>query len=511
MTETLVRLRPIVHATPTPTGLHVRGWSSSFTLDGGTGLWTLWEAIAPKLAAGMPIAEFAVPPSAPPSVAKALRMIIEQLRAHDMVVEVPAEWGADAPTEDVRAWLESVAADPVAAWQRLHAARIEISGDGAVAAAAQRALTGVGLPVEPKRAVAGAVSTHPGAELVLVAGEHSIRASVGAEVGYVLPVSASGELIATGEAPEVLAALVGSAAAHRLVCAIGGLPDPATEFVELTGADQPAREGLFVLVARLDPLRADYHPWLPTHLPLDPPTEPARIVDLLGDPELGPVPTPEFGELPQLPANIALSGDVLGIGTAADDARLDAARLAVQAALGDDVVVGIGQSHALGLTLRTAARRLAGVPVAEDEWAGDPTARRWWKALTLRFAVPATCAVSRLADGVYRAEIRTVDGPLSWAVEARAADAVSFAALAAVGRAQAGRSGVAQLLCGAAPVSRRKAEPAADWLSRDWNWPLDVSETEPEFQARLLSIVDKPEPLSLGAVFDSAGVVGFRG
>lgn len=503
MTGTLLRLRPIVHATPTENGLHVRGWSASFTLEGGTGLWTVWEAIAPKLADGVPVEEFAVPPGAPPSVATALRVIIEQLRAHDLVVEVPAEWGADAPPEDVCAWLESVAADPLDAWRRLRAARIGISGDGAVAAAARRALAGAGLFV--------AAPTSSGPELVLVGGGHSVRASVGADVGYVLPVDVSGELVATGAAPEVLAALVGCAAAHRLVCAIGGLPDPAGEFVELTGADLPPREGLFVLVARLDPLRADYHPWLPAHRPLDPPTEPARIVRLLVDSELGPVPTPDFGDLPQLPANVAISGDVLGVGVAAEDARLDAARLAVQAALGDGVIVGIGASHALGLALRTAARRLPGGPVEEDEWADDPTARRWWKALTLRFAVPATCEVSRLADGVHRAEIRTEAGPLSWAVEALAADAVSFAALAAVGRAQVGRSGPAPLLCGAAPVSRRGGEPEAGWLNRDWNWPLDVSEAEADFQALLLSIVDKPEPMSLGAVFDSAGVVGFRG
>ncbi len=502
MTGTLLRLRPIVHATPTENGLHVRGWSASFTLDGGAGLWTLWEAIAPKLAEGMPVEEFAVPPGAPPSVATALRMIIEQLRAHDMVVEVPAEWGADAPSEDVRAWLESVAADPLDAWRRLRAARIEISGDGVVAAAVRRAFTEVGLAVEAPTS---------GSALVLAGGGHSVRASVGAEVGYVLPVDAADELIATGAAPEVLATLVGCAAAHRLVCAIGGLPDPATEFVDPAAADLPARERLFVLVARLDPLRADYHLWLPTHQPLDPPTEPAQIVRLLVDSELGPVPTPDFGDLPQLPANVATSGDVLGVGAAAEDARLDAARLAVQAAAGEGVIVGIGVAHALGLALRTAARRLPGAPVGEDAWADDPTARRWWKALTLRFAVPATCKVSRLADGVHRAEIRTEAGPLSWAVEARAADAVSFAALAAVGRAQVGRSGPAPLLCGAAPTSRRRGEPDAGWLSRDWHWPLDVSEAEPDFQTLLLSIVDKPEQVSLGAVFDSAGVVGFRG
>ncbi|HJP73912.1 MAG TPA: hypothetical protein VJ914_06570 [Pseudonocardiaceae bacterium] len=502
MTGTLLRLRPIVHATPTDNGLHVRGWSASFTLDGGTGLWTLWEAIAPKLAEGMPVEEFAVPPGAPPSVAKALRMIIEQLRAHDFVVEVPAEWGADAPPEDVCAWLESVAADPLDAWRRLRAARIEISGDGVVAAAARRALAGVGLTVD---------APSYGTGLTLTGGEHSVRASAGAEVGYVLPVDGSEELTATGTAPEVLATLVGCAAAHRLVCAIGGLPDPATEFVELSDADRSAPEGLFVLVARLDPLRADYHPWLPAHRPLDPPTEPAQIVKLLVDSELGPVPTPDFGDLPQLPANVAISGDALGVGAAAEDARLDAARLAVQAAVGEGVIVGIGAAHALGLALRHAARELPGLPVGPDAWADDPTARRWWKALTLRFALPAICEVNTLADGVYRAEIRTEAGPLSWAVEARAADAVSFAALAAVGHAQVGRSGPAPLLCGAAPVSSRRGEPPAGWLNRDWHWPLEVSEAEPGFQDLLLSIVDKPEPVSLGAVFDSAGVVGFRG
>src|SRR5687767_2998178 len=93
----LVRLRPVVHASPTATGLHLRGWASSFSIDGGKGLWKIWRYLAPQLAQGIPAEQLSVPPTAripgaPPAVAAAVELIIEQLRAHDMLVDVPEQW-----------------------------------------------------------------------------------------------------------------------------------------------------------------------------------------------------------------------------------------------------------------------------------------------------------------------------------------------------------------------------------------------------------------------------------
>ncbi|WP_219519454.1 hypothetical protein, partial [Nonomuraea ceibae] len=121
----LLRLRPVVHATPTPTGLHVRGWTSSFTAEGGAGLWRLWERLSVLLADGVPAAELTAPAGLPEPVAKALELIIAQLREHDMLVEVPSGWGSPGPgmpPARVAAWLESAAADPARAWERLSGA-----------------------------------------------------------------------------------------------------------------------------------------------------------------------------------------------------------------------------------------------------------------------------------------------------------------------------------------------------------------------------------------------------
>jgi len=155
------------------------------------------------------------------------------------------------------------------------------------------------------------------------------------------------------------------------------------------------------------------------------------------------------------------------IGTTADAARLDAA----VRELGE--AIDLTQSH--GNTLRSAVRRrrLAGTALSEEDWAGDPTARRWWKALTLRFGVPAECEVTRLGANVVHAEIRAGERVLSWAIEAEPADAVAFAALAATGVEQARQAGVAVTgepfhLNGAAPVPDR---PRTEWATRDWHWP----------------------------------------
>jgi hypothetical protein len=277
-----------------------------------------------------------------------------------------------------------------------------------------------------------------------------------------------------------LAALVGSAAAHRLVCALGGLPDPSTEVVDMwsdvppTGPPHQA-----VLVARVDPLHAEYHPWLSEVRPREPS---GSLLEVLGDRELGPVATPLPGELPQLPVKLAASGDVVGFGTTEHAARLDALLRAARGLAPDGVVVGADRVHALGLALRTAVRRLGGTAVAEQEWSADPTARRWWKAVTLRFALPAAVEVTRLGPHVVRAVVRVAGEELSWAVEADPADAVAFAALAAAGLAQAGlaQAGLA--------AGRPTAEP-----------PVRPAPTGQTAEHTLAEPLDLPAPTALAA------------
>ncbi|MEU0883443.1 hypothetical protein ABZ345_32955 [Lentzea sp. NPDC005914] len=455
MTPVLVRLRPVVQATPTADGLHLRGWSSSCTLTGGAGLWRVWQRLAPQLSAGIPASELGVPEGTAPAVRAAVELILEQLREHDMLVPMSAEWGAGGPSAEVAEWLESAAADPVDAWRRLRSVSVTISGSGPLVEAATRAADAVGLAIArgdgPVSDAIPLTNVHESVPAVLKAslGGLVVLAGCGVDVGYVLPIDEvfislntevtmriAARLGLAGEPTTVLAALIGSAAIHRLVCAVAGLPDPAVEF-----AETPCP---LVLVARSTPLRATYHPLLTG------PADPRQTLDALTDPELGLVDTPAFGALPQIPAKLALCGDALGIGTTADAARLDAALNALKSD-------GIDELHANGTALRRAVRPLVGTPVPDHEWTSDPTARRWWKALTERFAVPAGLELQQLAPGAYKAEIHHGRQLLAWAVEATAADAVAFAALAATGHAQAGRDGTAHLN-GAAPHHRSPGE-----------------------------------------------------
>ncbi|NUT52749.1 MAG: hypothetical protein HOV94_36495 [Saccharothrix sp.] len=508
MSGELLRLRPIVHASPTETGLHVRGWATAFNVGGGKGLWTVWQRLAGPLTTGVPPERLVVPDSAPPAVAAALRMIIDQLREQDLLVRVPAWWDAEGPPEQIARWLESVAAEPARAWEVLRAGTVAVNGSGALAAAASRALTATGLAVAP---------VEPGPGLVLACGDHVVAAGCGAEVGFVVAPGPRGDVAADAEAvarrlgvegasPEVVAALVGSVAAHRLVCAVAGLPDPTREAVDMWSDARPGPVHQPVFVARLDPLRGEYHPWLSAVRPASPA---GRIVDVLGDAELGPVPAPETDDLPQVPVKLARSGDVFGYGTTEKSSRLDAVVRAAHRLAPVNAVVGADEVHARGLALRTAARTWPGVPVDPDEWRTDPTARRWWKAVVLRFALPAAVEVERLGDGVVRAVVRAGGEELSWAVEATAADAVAFAAMAAAGRAQAGGTEPV-VLSGAFPVEEPNSAGVA-WTDRAWHWPYGVRDGEEALQRRLARLSDGAgiKPVALGPVLRAAGLAAF--
>ncbi|SER15500.1 hypothetical protein SAMN05216188_108124 [Lentzea xinjiangensis] len=605
----MVRLRPVVRATATADGLHLRGWASSCTLTGGAGLWKVWERLAPQLVAG--VESPAVPAGTAPAVRAAAEMILRQLQEHDMLVEVPTSWGLGGPSPEVAAWLESVAADPAAAWSRLRAVVVVVTGAGLAAEAAVRSAEAVGLavrrsdvcepgagdafgccgdgepaagrtePVVPRgsshepgtgrvpgqpgnsepaarhtgstepavpqadapapvgspydrkaaahntgsttlsapRAAAPEPDTAPAPEqrsnsepaarhtsspeLAVSAGGLTVLAACGAEVGYVLPTSESltsfntevingitARLGLTGEPGEVLAALVGSAAVHRLVCAVAALPDPATV------PGEPATGYPLALVARAAPLRATYHPVLTG----PPPPDPWHRLDALTDPELGMVDTPLLGDLPQVPANLATSAAALGIGTSADSARLDAALGSLKAG----GVLGITERHARGAALRLAASALDGEPAPAHEWTAGRTSHRWWKALTERFGRPAVVEVRKLAPNAYKAEIRQRRKLLAWAVEATAEDAVAFAALAATGHAQAGREGTAHLN-GAAP--RRKATVPA-WAGPEWLWPDAVQDNEEKLQQALEPLV-RIAPVPLDPELTAAGLVAY--
>ncbi|HEX5594877.1 MAG TPA: hypothetical protein VFX61_02485 [Micromonosporaceae bacterium] len=529
MSMVVLRLRPIVHASPTTNGLHVRGARSSFTASGGSGLWKLWQALSVTLTEGRPVQQL-LDPARPPAVQAALSALLSQLREHDMLVEVPPLWGetglAGEPPQRIARWLEAVAPDPVAAWRRIEAAEVTVAGTGPVSAAAARALTSAG--------AAPRVATGRNPHSMLTAREVAVAAAADSETGFVTAVGPPAavrrdavaiaervELSTMGQAPpDVLGALVGGAAAHRLICALAGLPDPAED--QLAATVTPAQGFPAVLIARLDPMRADYHPWLAgemrsgASLPESTErriglTEALSAVDALTGPELGVLPQVGLDELPQLPVALAecrtRTAVVCGVGVDPSMARLVAATGAAERAIGglgaENIVVGADQVHADGVLLRRLIHRyqqqIAGENVPDHLWATAPTARSWWKALTLRFGVPAALRVRRLAPEVFYAEATSANQTLSWAVERSPADAAAFCALTGAGAVQwraartsapdggwNGASVPVHAPCGALPRSVDPAEPTdRPWQAGAWIWPAQLADHEPAFQAQL--------------------------
>jgi hypothetical protein len=270
-----------------------------------------------------------------------------------------------------------------------------------------------------------------------------------------------------------------------------------------------------VLVARLDPLRAGYHPWLGTNAGLSPSSvtagargrpsldEVLPAVEALTDPETGVLPRLELDEPPQVPAGLVQcrvgERDICGVGVDTAMARLTAALGAAEHAMsaaGAAVVVGADRVHAEGSLLRRMIHHrhvdLAGDDVAEHHWTCAPQARSWWKAVTLRFGVPARLRVRRLAHDVFHAELRHGAAALGWAVEHTAADAAAFCALGVAGALQwraAGGDAAGNVHAPDGAMPTRQADgngPAAQpWQTGSWIWPARLPTYELEFQERM--------------------------
>jgi hypothetical protein len=529
-----LRLRPRVHASPTANGIHVRGWADAFTVDGAAGLWPLWQRLAPMLIAGVSARQLdGLRQHA--GVGEAVALLTDQLREYDMLIAVPAAWrtGAGAPPAAVADWLEAAAPDPVLAWQRMRAASVTVTGAPPLAAAVERALAAAGLSARLRKEPSSASNA-----VLVSAGGMAVAAACDGSVGFVAAPTPPGEVVrdaariadriglaAAGEPDEErwtgersgggpggarsVVALVGGAAAYRLVCSVAGLPDPAIEAAGLAehGSGRRPADWPAVLVARAEPLNASYRPWLLGGAPgvprryatLD---EAMDALDALCDDELGVLSVPEFGDLPQLPAALAAcstaDGTAIGTGATTSAARLDAALRSAARRLtpGDParIAVGIHREHADGVLLRRSAALLAlrqAGPVPDNAtWLREPVARRWWKALTLRFGVQAAATVEELADGVFLARLRTAER-LSWAVEATPGDAAAFAALSATAAVQARLAGRPSddgppTMCGAAPPAAVPYE--APWLTDRWIWP-QTHRAEARLQEALRRIV----------------------
>ncbi|PVC93063.1 hypothetical protein [Streptomyces sp. CS147] len=535
--QTLARwtLRPGVAVTELPDGVHLRGWITGVTLEGGPGLRVLWSRLAETLTAGSALAadrSARLARSAPAGspVRAALLTVISRLHEHHLLVERAdlAEQPDGTAGKTSGPWLGAVADRPAtaaAALGRSRARVIAADPEGPLARSAARALEGAGLRAE---VVAGAASADGGVLLTATGGgqqdrgEPAVAVGLRSGIGFVTPVGSVAQARADADAlagrlrgreapgpPEQagLPALLASSAAHRLVCAVAGLRDPSAE-----ADDARLVPGVpTVLVAEREPLRGEYRNWAgPVLVDADRArpapavrtlTEALARIPVLTDRLVGVLDAPDPGTLPQLPVALVrceVADGVLLAGSArADLARLEAVCRAAELRLGEAgegrPVVGAGPEHARGRALRRTAVGRDAVPVSWGPRPGRcPQALHWWAVLVRRLGVDADVAVARLGASVFRARVRerTTGHLLGTAVEASADDAVAYAALsAAVGaRAAVELPGVRHLVTpgGASAVLARGAD-TAPWEDAGWTtaWLAASAEREPELQQAL--------------------------
>ncbi|MFI7236803.1 hypothetical protein [Streptomyces cyaneofuscatus] len=460
-------LRPGVSVTALPHGVHLRGWITSVTLEGGPGLPVLWGRLAEALA-GDGGAELARAALAGSPLRAALVTVIGQLHDHDLLVERPAGEKGDAAGQ----WLGAVADRPAEAASALIRSRVRVLAarpDGPLARAAARALDRAGV-----RAATAEAADLPDGQVLLVAAapgepsplaveqdaqDRAVVVGLRRGVGFVTPVGSTRQARADAdgladrlrrrEAPggaghPGLPVLLASSAAQRLVCAVAGLRDPSAE-----AGDARLIPGLpAALVAEREPLRGEYRIWAgPVLVDADRVRPRADVrslaealarIPVLTDRLAGVLDEPDPGALPQLPAALvrsSVAGEVLVSGSArADLARLEAVCRAAELLLGKGEtglegeggpVVGAGAVHARGRALRragavrqqgaragdTAGPFSAAAPVPWSPEPGrHPQALHWWSVLVRRLGVDADVAVSRLDTGgagaVFHAQVR---------------------------------------------------------------------------------------------------------
>ncbi|WP_436533332.1 hypothetical protein [Actinoplanes sp. HUAS TT8] len=534
MTGTVLRLRHAVQASPTAAGLHVRGWMNAFTADGGADLWRLWQRLEPALRSGIAVDRLDRLTTRP-RTRVVLRALIDALREHDMTLDLqPALAYAHQPAPPaVAAWLEQLTADPAAAWHRLAGRTVTVTGTGPVADAAVAALTATGLPVTVRP------DTEDTRMVGVTAGRHvTVVAGLGDGAGFVTeptPVADAAQLAAriAGRLKLITArrvpagpmpAILGAAAAHRLICHSAGLNDPARSRTspDETGPDPWS----MVLVARSEPLTTGFHPWLAGGgVPAgaaDTLEDALHRLDALCDPELGMLPAAETGTLPQVPMSLARSGAEVGLGVTLGAARLDATLRAAERRLDPSgtgrLAVGADTTQAEGILLRRELldRTPAGPARNDPSWETHPTARRWLRTVRDRFGVDVECVVAPIVPGVWTATVTDRRDVLGRAVEATPGDAAAFALLHAVAAAQTDLPSAATgplTCCGAVAPARPFAD--ADWMSGPWTWP-GTRPAERELQRalrRLIAPERHPRPVTrrhagdLGDALHAAGFV----
>lgn len=389
-----------------------------------------------------------------------------------MLVTAPADrsapgLGSGVPPAAVQSWLAALAAGPDPAWTRLTATRFTVRGHGPVAWAAHQALGRAGLSVaDDPRPDTGRPPTFvsvAGAGIVVWTGcgdrcgfATAPRADAGpSPIPTARALAARLDVGRITRAPTALHPLLGANAVHRLVCAVGGLPDPAAAPTGRHAANRWRGDAVFV--ARLDPFGGHYRPWAEERAAT------AGGADAVWDPELGELHRIGLGE--PAPGPVATSclrlGRTVVVGVASDagQAEVVAARRAAQAVLdesgGPPAFAGTDRLDAQGRALRAPWIHLpGGPPVDAALWSAHPVAVPWVEVLTSRHG-PVTITVTAPAPGVARAVV-AAGHHRQVAVEARPAQAVAGAALAVTGleqwqRIRARITALIDAPCGATP------------------------------------------------------------
>ncbi|HLL06065.1 MAG TPA: hypothetical protein VK539_36170 [Myxococcaceae bacterium] len=142
------RLRPSVHFAPLEAGVFFKSWSRSFSFKGHASLYPLFERLLPHLEKGVRVGDLLG--AVPENVRRVISTLLEQLASHEMLLDMeglsrpPPGPEAEAFASAI-SYLESVAADPYAAFARLRQARVLVGGAGPGLFACVRSLAAMGI------------------------------------------------------------------------------------------------------------------------------------------------------------------------------------------------------------------------------------------------------------------------------------------------------------------------------------------------------------------------------
>jgi hypothetical protein len=457
---TLMR-RPGTTVFAVPGGLYLGGWPAVARMDCPAVLVALWERAAPLFDAGIDVAAWCA--SLPEPTAAAVNRLVALLTAQGILLDAATDTES---VDELTAFLRVAAPDPAAAARALSRTRIEVDTDRRTA-----------LTAAIEAAVPAALSPD---QTFTIAIDHGNRRDTLAAGSAALPVTVRGQRVLIGPA--------GSTAAHRLASA--GEPEPADRAgdvaaIAATVVDQAVRAitgvaeprallclgmGSGVRIRRVVlPAAPGDSAWEPVALAIDPPPGDTALLaatETLRDTEVGLVPDPHPGDLPQLPLALAATriaghtvhgdtvyGDtVFGHGEGQLDARADAVREACRRFVPTDPtranqrrVCGHGRTELLAdalLRLSTSTRS------GND---ADPRTARWSRCLDLLGvrSVGARVACGELAGErlgrLHRACVRATLGARSIsriAVGDGPQDALDSATFGLLGAAQLHAAGV---------------------------------------------------------------------